>query len=98
MAAPEKEDVVELLTWDAADGTDEDELDENEEELPADEDFEPEDDDVDEDADPVTLEEVAADGYAKQGPASLPQPSRARSHPDLPRIKSTSLKVKRFLT
>ena len=86
-----------LLTWDASDGSEEDDLDEFEEELPADEGFDPEEEE-EEAADPMTLEEVAADGYAKQGPASLPQPGRARSHPDLPRIKSTSLKVKRFLT
>ena len=97
MAAPETEDAVELLTWDASDGSEEDELDELEEDLPADEGFDPEEEE-EEAAEPMTLEEVAADGYAKQGPASLPQPSRARSHPDLPRIKSTSLKVKRFLT
>lgn len=94
MSAPENDDAVELLTWDAADGSEEDEVDELEEELPADEAFDPDDGETD----AVTLEEVAADGYAKRGPASLPQPSRARSHPDLPRIKATSLKVKRFIT
>jgi len=92
MPGPEKDDeVVELLTWDASDGTEEDEEDEFEEELEADENFEPE-----ESEEAVALEEVVADGYAKNGPTSIPQPGRAKSHPDLPRVKSTSFK--RFIS
>ena len=97
MSAPEKDDdVVELLTWDASDGTEEDEEDELEEELAADEDFEPEADEEEESEEALALEEVVADGYANKGPASIPQPGRAKSHPDLPRVKSTSFK--RFIS
>jgi hypothetical protein len=97
MSGPEKDDeVVELLTWDASDGTEEDEEDELEEELPADEAFEPEEDADEESEDAVALEEVVADGFAKKGPANIPQPGRAKSHPDLPRVKSTSFK--RFIS
>jgi len=98
MSGPEKDDdAVELLTWDASDGTEEDEEDELEEELAADEDFEPDDDSEEEESeDALALEEVVADGYAKNGPASIPQPGRAKSHPDLPRVKSTSFK--RFIS
>ncbi len=97
MSGPAKDDdVVELLTWDAADGTEEDEEDELEEELAADEEFEPDADEEEESEGALALEEVVADGYAKNGPASIPQPGRAKSHPDLPRVKSTSFK--RFIS
>lgn len=97
MSGPEKDDeAVELLTWDASDGSEEDEgEDELEEELLADEAFDP---DAEEEAadEAVVLDEVVADGFAKKGPAAIPQPGRARSHPDLPRVKSTSFK--RFIS
>lgn len=96
MSGPEKDDeVVELLTWDASDGTEEDEEDELEDELAADEEFEP-DADEEESEEALALEEVVADGYANKGPANIPQPGRAKSHPDLPRVKSTSFK--RFIS
>lgn len=81
-----EDDAVELLTWDPSDGTEEDE--ECDDELPADEDFVG---DEEEEA-PVELAEVEDDGYAKGRPAELPQPDRARSHPDLPKVKSNSFK------
>ena len=42
------------------------------------------------------VEEVENDGYEKQPRPSIPQPDRARSSPDLPRVKSSSFK--RFIT
>lgn len=33
------------------------------------------------------------DDYSGERPAALPQPDRARSHPDLPKVKSTAFKV-----
>lgn len=97
--AAEDDAVVELLTWDPSDGTDEDEGDEAfDDELPADEDFdgaEFDDDDPDwAEAEAIAdaLEEVDADGYTGEKKAELPQPDRARSHPDLPRVKSSAFK------
>ena len=97
--AAEDDAVVELLTWDPSDGTDEDEGDEAfDDELPADEAFEGaelDDDDPDwAEAEAIAdaLEEVDADGYTGQKKAELPQPDRARSHPDLPRVKSSAFK------
>lgn len=90
----------ELLSWDPSDGTDEDEAG-FEDELPADENFDDEafDDEDEEFFDEeevedgeVVLEEVAADGYTGEKQAELPQPDRARSHPDLPKVKSTAFK------
>lgn len=102
MAKPraEEEDVViELLTWDPSDGTEEDE-DDLDDELPADEAFAGDEDFDDEDfeeeepleEEPVELEEVAADGYTGKQKAALPLDPRAKSHPDLPRVKSTAFK------
>lgn len=93
----ESEEPVELLTWDPADGTEDDEDDDIEDELPADEAFDPDsiedDDDLGEDVDePVVVEEIAADGYKKDLPVSLPLDARAKSHPDLPRVKATAFK------
>lgn len=102
MPKPSEEDaVVELLTWDPSDGTEED-GDELDDELPADEAFEG-DEAFDEDfgdelegepveEEPVDLPEVAADGYTGQKKAALPIDARAKSHPDLPRVKSTAFK------
>jgi hypothetical protein len=42
------------------------------------------------------VEEVESDGFQKQPRPSIPQPDRARSSPDLPRVKSSSFK--RFIT
>ena len=86
----EEEDVPELLTWDPSDGTDEDEA-EAEDELPADEAFAGDDSD---EVDEVEASEPAeeADDFSKRRPAALPQPDRARSHPDLPKVKSSSFK------
>lgn len=78
----EDEEVVELLTWDPnVDGDEEEE--EFEDELPADEAMFSE-----------ASEEVAAEGddYAAQKKTELPQPDSARSHPDLPRVKSNAFK------
>jgi len=93
------EEEVELLTWDPSDGTDEDDDEAFDDELPADENFEGEEvdfDDGDEEAvegdELVSLEEVDADGYSKDKPAEIPQPDRAKSHPDLPRVKSSAFK------
>ncbi len=93
----EEEAVVELLTWDPSDGTEDDE-DDLDDELPADEAFAG-DEDLDEalgaeplEEEPVTVEEVAADGYTGKKKAALPLDDRARSHPDLPRVKSTAFK------
>lgn len=87
MPKPKEEEVVELLTWDPSDGTDEDE-EAFDDELPADENFAGDDDElVEEDA-----PEVAADGYSAEKKTELPQPDRAKSHPDLPRVKSNAFK------
>jgi len=97
--AGEDDAVVELLTWDPSDGTDEDEGDEAfDDELPADEDFEGaefDDDDPDwAEAEAIAeqLEEVDADGYTGRKKEGLPLPDRAKSHPDLPRVKSSAFK------
>lgn len=97
--AAEEDAVVELLTWDPSDGTEEDEGDEAfDDELPADEAFEGAEFDGDDpdwaqaEAIADALEEVDADGYTGQKKAELPQPDRARSHPDLPRVKSSAFK------
>lgn len=79
----DEEEVVELLTWDPElDGDEEEE--EFEDELPADEAMFAEGAD-----ESVTVE---GDDFAGKKPAELPQPDRARSHPDLPRVKSTAFK------
>ncbi len=79
----DEEEVVELLTWEPAlDGEEEEE--EFEDELPADEAMFAE-----ENAEAVTAE---GDDFAGKKPAELPQPDRALSHPDLPRVKSTAFK------
>jgi hypothetical protein len=39
-------------------------------------------------SDDVTVEEVEHDGFGRRA-ATLPQPDRARSSPDLPRVKSS---------
>ncbi|MFZ5445070.1 MAG: hypothetical protein ACOZQL_34085 [Myxococcota bacterium] len=85
----EEEEAVELLTWDPSDGTEEDEA--CDDELPADEHFAGEPDD-----DEPPVEAAEDDGYSGQRPPELPQPDRARSHPDLPRVKSSSFK--RFIS
>lgn len=97
--AAEDDAVVELLTWDPSDGTDEDEGDEAfDDELPADEAFEGaklDDDDpewAEAEAIADALEEVDADGFTAGKKPELPQPDRARSHPDLPRVKSSAFK------
>lgn len=78
----EEEEVVELLTWDPElDGDEEEE--EFEDELPA---------GGAELADEGEAPEGEGDGFAEQKPAELPQPDRARSHPDLPRVKSNAFK------
>lgn len=76
-----EEEAVELLTWDPSDGTEEDE--ECDDELPADEAFAGDEDEAEE-----VVAEVDDDGFSKDRPAELPQPDRARSHPDLPKVKS----------
>lgn len=76
----DEEEVVELLTWDPElDGEEEEE--EFEDELPADEAMFAE-----------GAEQPEGDDFAAKKPAELPQPDRARSHPDLPRVKSTAFK------
>ncbi len=45
-------------------------------------------------AEAVELEQVARDGF-ERGRLFLPQPERARSNPDLPRVKANAFK--RFL-
>lgn len=91
----EAEEDLQLLTWDPADGTDEEE--DFDDELPADELFAGEDeefldDEYAEEEEVEELEEVVADGYTAEKPPEIPQPDRAKSHPTLPRVKSTSFK------
>jgi hypothetical protein len=78
------DDVPELLTWEAEIDGDEEEED-FEEELPADELMFAEGEGSEE-------EGSEADDFSGERPAELPQPDRARSHPDLPRVKSTTFK------
>ncbi|MGV3621455.1 MAG: hypothetical protein ACO1OB_11595 [Archangium sp.] len=78
----EDEEVVELLTWDPdVDGDEEEE--EFEDELPADEAM------FSEETGELVEE---GDDYAAKKKAELPQPDRARSHPDLPKVKSNAFK------
>jgi hypothetical protein len=83
--APETEDdVPELLTWEAEVDGDEEEED-FEDELPADELMFADGSDETE----AAVEEEG-DDFASERRAQLPQPDRARSHPDLPRVKSNA--------
>ncbi len=85
----EEEEAPELLTWDPSDGTDEDD-DDIDDELPADEAFEGEADEGDEpEPEPIAAK---SDDFSKDRPAALPQPDRARSHPDLPKVTTSSFK------
>ena len=80
------DDVPELLTWEAeVDGDEEEE--EFEDELPADEMMFAEEEGGEE-------EEAGseADDFSGERPAELPQPDRARSHADLPKVKSNAFK------
>lgn len=91
----EEEEAPELLTWDPSDGTEDDE--EVDDELPADEHFEGDEafDDEDEGEDEAPLAAQGAetsDDFSKKRPATLPQPDRARSHPDLPKVGTSSFK------
>lgn len=78
-AKPREEDeVVELLTWDP-DIEGEEEEEEFEDELPA--------------GEAMAAEETEeGDDYAAKTQAALPQPDRAMSHPDLPKVKSNAFK------
>lgn len=74
----EDEEVVELLTWDPDIEGDEEE-EEFEDELPA--------------GEAAGSEEAEeGDDYAEEKQAELPQPDRAMSHPDLPKVKSNAFK------
>jgi hypothetical protein len=91
LVSPKKrddEEAPELLTWDPSDGTDEDE-DDIDDELPADEAFEGDEAVEGDEPEPLAAK---SDDFAKDRPASLPQPDRARSHPDLPKVTTSSFK------
>lgn len=79
----DEDDVPELLTWEAeVDGDEEEE--EFEDELPADEMMFAEEGEE--------SAESESDDFSGERPAELPQPDRARSHADLPRVKSSAFK------
>lgn len=84
----DEDDVPELLTWEAeVDGDEEEE--EFEDELPADEMMFAEEEEGGEEEGEATSE---ADDFSGERPAELPQPDRARSHADLPKVKSNAFK------
>lgn len=90
-ASEAEEDVPELLTWeDDVDGEEEEE--DFEDELPADEMmFAGEEDGEGEQGGEESVE-LEGDDFATKRRAELPQPDRAKSHPDLPRVSSTAFK------
>ncbi len=77
-----EEEVVELLHYDPDDSADEEE--DFADELPAG------DPSVEGNAD--STEEREGDDFGGEAPVTLPQPDRARSAPDLPKVKSSAFK------